>query len=711
MAHQALAPLYAEAGRRGLLVPLDPFRARVGGELALRRMLRALVITEKVHPGRPRGLARITRKAYAVLREGGCDYLLLPRLKGHPFLRARPHGGAPMLDGIRAAADALPAPRRLAAARCALEQPLYGYQEAAVEYLCGAEGPLGPASVAAHRGVAYLQMDTGLGKTRVGCAVVARRAEPALIVVPSSQAIADQWVAELQEVCPDLAVAVYHNPPKGSRRAPPGPATHDVVVVIIDTFRKKGPDFLAGYGTMVLDEAHEYHSAQNGRALWLAQTPAVLGLSATPEDRPDGLDLYVALHLGPAVPARQVPGFDAGAVHFRGEVRLVEYAGHPAHCETATTPAGTVSAILTIGNVIADPYRLCAVATEVARLYHLHETAAPAELARLGLGPRPAAAATPTHLAGAIRRHKVLVFAEHREYLPALRAALAARLGPAGASGVYAPELEEGGPGAPGEISLLRGGVPRAEVMRARSAAAYVVLLTYGFGRRGLDLTDATAIVKATPRRNGTRQLLGRALRRGSDESICRQFVDFVDVRTSLRGQVADRRKVYAEKGYPITKVRVPWEAYRADVRAQGGPCDEGERGVPHALRSGTAADGGSGPGAGGLATATLDELLATVRGLQRGAGGGRAGGAQHEESDGEQAEDATSAAHAVSAQHEESDGERAEDETSAASAASAQHEESDDEQAAARMLGSACSPVGLDGGTLGSILDDLFGP
>ena len=114
---------------------------------------------------------------------------------------------------------------------------------------------------------------------------------------------------------------------------------------------------------------------------------------------------------------------------------------------------------------------------------------------------------------------------------------------------------------------MLRGGVEKTAVSKARAAGSHVVLTTYGYSRRGISLADMTSIVLATPRRNGMRQVLGRILRRGSDESIVRQVVDVVDVCTGLRGQAADRRKIYKEKGYPVARVTASWEDY-PDVAA-----------------------------------------------------------------------------------------------------------------------------------------------
>jgi hypothetical protein len=581
-----MASLYGEIGRRGLEIPLAAFRERVGGEATLRKVLAVLSVREVVHPGRPRGMAPVVRKAYELVIKD--DLLRIPRARAPALLRGQVRG-RPFLDGVRPAPPPPhpnappPPPVRIPAGRLAPVTPLYEYQEAAIEFLCGPGGAL-----ASLPGVAYLQMETGLGKTRVGCGVIARRGEAALVVAPTD-AIATQWVDEFAEVYPDIRAAVYHNPPKGSRRLPPGPTTHDVVVVIVNTFRTKEPDFIEGYGTIILDEAHEYHSTHNSRALWLSQAPAVLGLSATPEDRPDGLDRYVPLHLGAVVRPATIPGFDVNAVRFQGAVRLVEYAGHPDYCTLVTTAAGTMSAIGTIGLVIRDPARTRLIVAEVERLCRLHETAPPAECARLGLGPRPESAATPRHPAGEVRRHGVFVFAEHREYLIAIRDAIVASLG---SDAVIAPELGgaapagdaaaagDAGAAAASPISVLRGGAAADAVGTARRHGAHVVLTTYGFSRRGISLPDMTAIIAASPRRNGLRQILGRILRRGSDESIVRQVVDIVDVRTGLRGQVTDRRKVYREKGYPIVKASASYEDYAgADAPAPAAGADNGDGG------------------------------------------------------------------------------------------------------------------------------------
>lgn len=538
--------ILASVGRKGLSIPLSSFKARIGGEVQLRKFLKALTIVEKIHPGCPRGIAPSVRRAY-ILGSQSEDILILPRIKGIPFLQTRTKAGLLLIDGLCESInnEQLPVPRRVEAERFVTEEILYDYQEVVINFMCGDDGPFnqkhGPLD-----GVAYLQMDTGLGKTRIGCGIIAALGEPALIVVPTD-ALATQWFDELSGIYPLIKVEVFHNPPKKSRKIPPNSVTHDIVIIIVNTFRDKTPEFMEGYGTVIFDEAHEYHSIHNSRALWLAQTRNVLGLSATPLERKDGLDKYVQLHLGPIIDAKSIPGFDISAINFRGEVRAIEYAGHPDYCETAISPMGMMSAIMTIGNIIKDPDRTKLIVSEIERLYNLHETSTQVELDRLGLGSKSVCHDT-------VRRHGVFVFAEHRDYLITIRAALCESCHPDDIIDAFGDDIPCGQvKGVP--ISILRGGVAKNAVSDARRAKSHIVLTTYGFSRRGISLPDMTSIVLATPRRNGLNQIIGRILRRGSDESIIRQIVDIIDIRTGLRGQFSERRKVYAEKKYPVMKI------------------------------------------------------------------------------------------------------------------------------------------------------------
>lgn len=510
-----------EITKFGFAIPLEAFRARIGGDKALKKIFNALTTTEIIQPGRPKVIAGTSRHAYRIDRKSGLMYI--PKVKGASFARMKTKLGFPVIDAVNVPIEE--PLRRLPVDILEPNEPLYECQEVAIDWVTTIQGP------------AYLQMDTGLGKTRVGCGVIAARGVPALVVVPTD-AIATQWVEEFSAIYPKMKVAIYRNQTKTYKKVPPSPTTHDAVIIIINTFRDKTPEFMDGYGTVILDEAHEYHSKSNSNALWLAEaSPYALGLSATPIDRMDGMDRYVQLHLGNVIYPKTIPDFDVDAVNFKGQVRIVEYTGNPEYCETVLTPSGTMSAIMTIGAMIKDPHRMMMIAAEIERLYlmHLNDDAA-----SFGLG---------ADSDGKIRRHGVFVFAETREFLPALRETLMKRPKLADTE-IFAPEIG---------ISILRGGVAKDAVGTAKKAGSHIVLTTYGFSRRGISLPDMTSIVLATPRRHGLVQILGRILRRGSDESIIRQVVDIVDVSIGLKSQVTDRRKIYKIKNYSMSKVKVHW--------------------------------------------------------------------------------------------------------------------------------------------------------
>ena len=540
----AVEPLVGKLTLNGLNLPIDQLIARLGGQ-GFRKFLGALTVVEKDQPGRPKSYSRARRMAYCIKSR---NELCIPRVKIQH-----------LLDKILAEVRTEPAIaeahrlgggiREICAASWRPAQRFYPYQEAAAAYLCDPGGLLDPPT-----GTAYVQMGTGMGKSRLGMAVAARGRGPVFIVVPT-KAIRQQWIDEFKAVYPALSVTAYENPPKNSRKTAGTAATHDVVVGVVNTVRDKTSGFFAGYCTVILDEAHELASAKNLQILWLAQeSPRILGLSATPRERPDGLDRIVCHFLGTPVVCEEIPGFDSADVNFRGRVREVEYSGAPEYCEAIINASGSVSAVETVGSIIRDPARLRLVVMEVERLYRLHETEPPEVLEEFGLGPSADG--------GRPRAHGVFVFAEHREYLPTLREALLDRFAP---EDIAVPEIDEPPPpdtacagGLPLATNLpvvLRGGATRAQISDAHQAR--IVLTTYGYSRRGISIVEMTSIVLATPRRHGMRQILGRITRRGSDESILRLVVDIKDVQTALKGQNTDRRKIYKEKGYPIYRVRI----------------------------------------------------------------------------------------------------------------------------------------------------------
>lgn len=544
----------------GLLVPELIMEARIGA-----KELKKMIVKEKqVRRNVSVYSAPIIRKAYKGIIIDNAKYYIFPRYFLLNILELCPD----LKDSIEYQIDiTIQAATATTKYELSPDKQLYPYQESAVEYLY--------ERAQKQYGILYLQMDTGLGKSRVGCAFIAKVKERALIVVPT-KAIAEQWWNEFTEMYPNLTINIYKNEIKTTiAKAPAKPRLKkekpisDVDIIIINTFRDKNEEFIKQYSVTVLDEAHEYHSECNLKALWLSQTKYVLGLSATPLERPDGLDRYITLHLGDVIYPKDIPNFDISSVNFKANVRVIEYEGCEPYIDTVLTPAGTISSIMTINNILNDPYRLALIVNEITKLNNIH-------LTEEGI----------SH--GLIRpdleypkKHGIFVFVETRDFLIKLKNALLLNMS---AENIFAPQLDDAADvddsandaadvdnaadvddsanvcdsandaadvcdiANDTPISVLRGGITKQAFNDARDAKAHIVLTTYGYSRRGISLPDMTALILVSPRRNGSRQIIGRILRRNSDEGIIRQIIDIVDVHTVLKSQSSERIKIYKEK-------------------------------------------------------------------------------------------------------------------------------------------------------------------
>jgi superfamily II DNA or RNA helicase len=481
---------------RGLYIEYNKLLTKCKNKYTFNSLLNSLTIKEKPNFGKPKGILLTTRKAYIIEK----NYYIFPRIQSELFLKYR------IIDKITYRSVNIP----IKINKSIITMPLYDYQEKILQELLTKY----TAEQSNKTQFCYLQMDTGLGKTRLACSLVNELSYATLVVVPTI-AIGYQWIDEFNELCPDLTVKFYHN------GLDIDSGNTDVVIVVINTISKKSTDFVKGFGIMILDEAHEYYTLCNSNVLWLTNTKYVLGLSATPLERPDELDKYVTLHLGKPLYAKNIA--DIKHATFIGKVKCINYYGSYKYTESITTQKGMVSSVLTIGNIIQDPDRINVIVKEIKRLYE--------------------------------KGHGIFVFAEHRNFLDILKGYLTSM-------SVDYPEenssiLDED------TTSIIRGGINKEDFQNTRNMTkkgSHIVLTTYGYSRRGISLTEMTAMVLSSPRRNGLRQIIGRILRKGSDETIVREIVDIIDINTMLHSQFYDRKKIYLEKGYPIEYVKIEKE-------------------------------------------------------------------------------------------------------------------------------------------------------
>ena len=558
-------------GRYGAFILLDDFEKIP--EDKRKKILKSMSVTEIPIKGKPAHLGNITMKAYKIIKAvGNKKYLRIPLVQiTNTFLN-------PFIDNFMIE-NTLPQPRKIHDSQYETSVEFYDYQIATINYLANRckDVHLIPLTVS----YMYLQMDTGLGKTRVALGFIAKRKEPALIVVPIAS-IAYQWIDEIKIQYPKLKCGLYSN------KIPILPQDYDVIIVIINTVRAKEVEFMEGYGVVILDEAHEYNSPENKKVLDICVTKCTLGLSATPHVRKDGLDRYIDLFLGQIITQSMIPEFDISKINFEVAVECVQYYGA---CELILSAQGTTSFIGTVLHLCSRSQRLKLVCDKIQELDSMHLSK---DANAKGLGM----------IDGKLKRHGILVMAELRSYLDLIADELKRRKIsyeiddddikdsndikdsitykasdeiPADikqyenyvkvTSDLFVRSLEvltqapkslpESSPESSSDISIVRGGISSDDFQKAKENGAHIILSTYGYSRRGLSFREMTSLVLATPRRSGIIQILGRILRRGGDESILRQVIDIRDMKSSLSSQYFDREKEYKARNYTITNKKV----------------------------------------------------------------------------------------------------------------------------------------------------------
>ncbi len=136
------------------------------------------------------------------------------------------------------------------------------------------------------KGRGLVCLPTGAGKTRVGVAAIAHTGLPALVLVPT-RVLLHQWVAALDDVCPD-EVGVLGDGQRRIRR---------VTVSTFESAWRRMDQLGDRFGLLVVDEAHHFGLGQRDEALEMSVAPFRLGLTATPPEDPGSLPLLV----GPVV--------------------------------------------------------------------------------------------------------------------------------------------------------------------------------------------------------------------------------------------------------------------------------------------------------------------------------------------------------------------------------------------------------------------------
>ena len=357
-------------------------------------------------------------------------------------------------------------------------------------------------------------MDTGLGKTFTAAALIERLKTKTLIIIPNKSNL-DGWRDPFKIYLKNLKLGEYHSDKKEDG---------DAVMMTIDSalgdeftferytkYAKTMPyyEYFKQFGLVIYDEIHNYPTPTQNEIFWRTNFKYGLGLTATPSERADKMDIVYYKHVGKVINAKEIPGFlnYAEELEWKGKITLIEFYGSSKFTETFTNNMGWVNTTEMHKQFSRDPYRTKLIINLIKE--------------RMDNG------------------RYIFVFAVHRAFLEELHKNLMAD--------------------DPKRIVTFMGGATDENKQIAKNDAQ-VILTTYSFGKESVSIKRMDTIIFAQPMRNRMRQTIGRILRRGGDASIEREIIDIRDMNTPLKSQYSTRKQIYIEKNFPIEKKEIKYQ-------------------------------------------------------------------------------------------------------------------------------------------------------
>jgi len=346
-----------------------------------------------------------------------------------------------------------------------------------------------------------LNLEAGQGKTFLAIGLIEKIKKKTLVVC-HNKSIMFQWVKILKQAYPDNEIGCFYGKAKEDG---------DIIVGVINCLIMQKKSFFGRFGFTILDEVHEYCSKTRKTIYKLASSQFMLGLSATPNERIDGLDNVNIWNCGNIVNAVDIPGFKMDDVQFKGEITMIKYIGHPDYTKIITNEKlEIVSFSKMINQICEDPYRLKIIVDQISHLISENKN--------------------------------ILVFADRISYLESIQT----ELNKLSINGTIL------------DTKKLVGGSSADDIEYAKNKSN-VILSTYQYFGTGVSIQKLDSVILTTPRKRKSKQYIGRIFRLGSDENIVRKIIDIVDWSVCMKNQWYLRKKYYEEMGYPITIKKIEY--------------------------------------------------------------------------------------------------------------------------------------------------------
>ncbi len=360
----------------------------------------------------------------------------------------------------------------------------------------------------AGRSGAIINLQAGLGKTYLSLSLIGILQCRTLIVV-HNRTILKQWKDLLERKFPYNIVACYYGEKRAFGDIVVG-VINSLVMPTIDGFNTIR-DFYDMFDFIIFDESHEYCAPGRSKIFNVCQSPYMIGLSATPEDRPDNLDRIPRWNIGPILQADKLEGYSTESVPFKGNVIQVRYSGPKRFTKSIISKKlETICVPKMIEQFTLDTQRTKLIA-DLTMEFHQ-------------------------------KGYNIFVFADRREFLLEINQLLEE-------IHLKSQILTDDNELSDLQSIRLVGGSTEEEMDLAKASKS-IILTTYQYMATGCSIPKMNCIILATPRRRGSRQTINRIFRLGSDYSIVRQIVDIVDWKTSLKNQWYERNEYYKSQNF-----------------------------------------------------------------------------------------------------------------------------------------------------------------
>jgi type I site-specific restriction endonuclease len=383
-------------------------------------------------------------------------------------------------------------------------------------------------------------MEAGSGKTFLAMYIMSILKVKTLIITPNTYLL-NQWKQTLEEFIENPNIGVYYGKEKKDG---------DIVIGIINSLSKdemewtegkgknkkittmKSKDYYKKFDLVILDESHLYCTDSFKKIYQLAQRPYMLGLSATPNENTNGLDIISHLNIGEVLNCKDLEGYENTNNDFSSEVKVIKYKGPDELSQNRLLESnGMISTVLMLEDLINDNCRNNMIVKEIEEMLS--------------------------------KTKNIFVFSDRRQHCEALEELLFLKAKENNKE--FKIEIEETENNEDQIIVkvVMYGGVCINTIEKAK-IEANVIFTTYSYSSTGVSIDHMTGLILATPRKSKARQIVGRVFRNNKKfQSDDRYIVDIVDINNVFKNQYRYRKSAYVERNSVITSVCVEYKEFK----------------------------------------------------------------------------------------------------------------------------------------------------